>query len=366
MKLTCNRSELLSALQIVQMAVASRTTKPILSCVKAIAKDGELILMGSDLDVGIIYKLKPESIDRTGSAILPVARLVSILKESSDTSVTLVADGDTTKITIGRSKYELPGGDVDSFPDVEEPAKDSPVTIPAGVLRSMIKRTVFAAEKRENTRFAVTGVMWELAPNGLKLVATDTKRLAISEFAEDNGSEKPVSALIPVKAIQLLERNLDADGERIGVAIGHTQAFFTTDRATICTRLVEGKFPPYQQFLPKKLPIKIPLVRESFLGAIRAAAITSDQESKRVDFSFAPGKVLMESKGAESGHSEVELALPDYDGTEFTISFDPSFLTEMLRAVDDVNLVMEVTEAKDRAVIKAGDSFRYLVVPMIS
>jgi DNA polymerase-3 subunit beta len=228
----------------------------------------------------------------------------------------------------------------------------------------MIKRTAFAADKREHTRFAVTGIQWEIAPNGVKLVATDTKRLAIAEFAEDNGIADPIAALVPLKAIGLLEKNLADDGEKVSIHLTKQEALFTTERATIYTRLVEGKFPPYQQFIPKKLPIKFAVPREAFMSAIRQAAITSDQESKRVDFEFSPGKVTMQAKGPESGASVVELELPDMDH-EFDIAFDPQYLLGGLNAVDDASVNVEVTESKDRMILRVGSNWSYLLVPMV-
>jgi len=370
MKIECHRDSLLAACQIVQGAVAARTTKPILSNIKATAHDDALTLIATDHDVGVRYELRGIKVSRAGSAILPVAKLVSILRESGDTEIKIDAGKDTTHVMLGRSKYDLPGGDPEEFPEFpafDDGGKYHEVT--AGVLRTMIKRTAFAAEKRENTRFAVTGILWEAADGKAKLVATDTKRLAICEGpAEIHGEPdaKPASHLIPIKAIQLLERNLTDDGERIRISLKSNDALFQTERATIYTRLVEGKFPPYQQFIPKKLPIKLPLPAAEFLSRIRQAAITSDEETKRVDFHFEPGKLTLQARGPETGSSVVEMALPDYDGPDVEIAFDPNFVIEMLRAVDgEPTVMMEITDARDRAILRVGDSYLYLVVPMV-
>src|SRR5918994_1094469 len=158
MKVTCIREGLLTACQLVGAAVATRTTKPILSNVKAVAHDDALTLMGTDLEVGIRYELRGVKVGRAGAAILPVARLVSILRETADDEIT------------------------------------------AGVLRTMIKRTAFAADKKESTRFAVTGVLWEAENKTVRLVATDTKRLALCEGPADvHGESDPrgQSHLVP-------------------------------------------------------------------------------------------------------------------------------------------------------------------------
>lgn len=369
MNITCSRSALLAACQIVQGAVASRTTKPILSSILAERRMNVLTLTATDLDVGVRYTLPitggiVADILLEGRCILPVARLVNILRESTEAEVTIKADGDTTRVLIGRSKYELPGGDPDEFPAFPEVPTGEALNVPAGVLRTMVKRTAFAAEKRENTRFAVTGIYVEVTENQVKFVATDTKRLAIAHWDVDTPYQ--ATALIPLKAIQLLEKNLSDDAEMIRVHLTKADAMFTTANATIYTRLIEGKFPPYQQFIPKKLPIKFSINRAEFAACIRQAAITSDAESKRVDFEFGGGRVKMEAKGAETGSSVVEMDLPDFETANgFDIAFDPNYITDMLRAVDDEMVQVEVTEAKDRMIMRVGESFMYLVVPMV-
>src|SRR5687768_10668945 len=159
MKVTCIREGLLTACQLVGVAVAARTTKPILSNVKAVAHDDALTLMATDLEVGVRYELRGIDVARAGTAILPVARLVAILRESGDADVTLDATADGTLIRTSTGRFQLPGGDPDEFPDV--PTFDAGATyheVPAGVLRTMVKRTAFAADRKEGTaRWAVTG-----------------------------------------------------------------------------------------------------------------------------------------------------------------------------------------------------------------
>lgn len=362
MNITANRPELLAACQIVQAAIAQRSTKPILAHVLAVADGDTLTLTATDLDTGVRYELTGVKATQPGRCILPVARLVAILRESTDAEVSIRETGQKILVTLGRSKYELPGGDPDEFPGFPETPTGEALAVPAGVLRTMIKRTAFAAEKRENTRFAVTGILVEQAENAVKFVATDTKRLAIAEHSVDTPGK--VSALVPLKAMQLLERNLSDDAESIRIHLGTNEAMFQTARATIYTRLVEGNFPPYQQFMPKKLPVKFSVPREAFAASIRRAAITADEESKRVDFEFAPGVVKMQGRGAETGASVVEMDLPEFTGEAFEIAFDPVFILDMLKAVDDEMVQVEVTDAKDRMILRVGDSYKYLCVPM--
>jgi len=372
MKVKCQRDGLLTACQLVGVAVAARTTKPILSNVKAVAQDDALTLMATDLEIGVRYELRGIDVQRAGAAILPAARLISILRESGDADVTLDADENGTLVRTTTGRFQLPGGNPDEFPDL--PVFDPGATyheVTAGVLRTMIKRTAFAADRKEGTaRWAVTGVLWEAGDNKARLVATDTKRLAMTEGPADvhGGGEKDGKAqshLIPQKAVQLLDRSLMDEGAPIRVALRPNEALFENGPVLIHSKLVEGRFPPYRDIIPKKSAVKLGLPVADFLSRVRQAAIMTDDETKRVDFKFEPGKVTLKAQGAETGSSEVTLDLPDYAGAEVEIAFDPQYLTEMLRAVEgEPSLTLEMTDGQKPALFKVGDNYLYLVMPL--
>ncbi len=370
MKVTCQRDGLLTACQLVSAAVAARTTKPILSNVKATAEGDSLTLIAYDTEVGIRYELRGILVGTPGSAILPITHLTQILRESGDGEIRLDADEGGTLARTGSSKFQMPSYPVDEFPDV--PAFDDGGRyheVTAGVLRTMIRRTAFAADKKESTRFALSGVLWEAEGKTCKLVATDSKRLAVCEgpatlFGPPEATKG--SHLVPGKTMTLLERNLTDDGELVRVALKPNEALFQTERAMIYSRLVEGRYPPYKDIIPKRSAVKIPLPATAFLSKVRQAAIMTDDESKRVDLSFTPGKLTLQARGVETGSSEVEMALEGYtDEEERAIAFDPQYLIEFLRAVDgETTITLEMTDGTKPALFRVGENYLYLVMPL--
>ncbi|VTU00591.1 dna polymerase iii subunit beta : DNA polymerase III, beta chain OS=Rhodopirellula baltica SWK14 GN=RBSWK_02256 PE=4 SV=1: DNA_pol3_beta: DNA_pol3_beta_2: DNA_pol3_beta_3 [Gemmataceae bacterium] len=373
MKLTCPRNGLLTACQLVSAAVPARTTKEILSSIKAVAQDDALTLIAFDTEVGIRYELRGNNVSRPGAAILPINQLTDILKNCPDDEISLDTGPEVTKVKAGTSRYELPTRPVDEFPDL--PAFDDAGRyheVTAGILRAMIRRTAFAADKKDSGgRFALKGVLWEAEGRTARLVATDTKRLALCEGpASVYGPADAVKAthLVPPKAIALLERNLTDDGELVRVGLRTNDAVFQTERAMIYTTLVQGRYPPYKDIIGqtrKGAAVQIPLPVDGFLARVRQAAIVTDDESKRVDMRFSAGKVAMQARGADTGSSEVELPLPDYDGPEVSIAFDPSYLVEFLRAMEgEPTVMLEMTDGTKPALFKCGDSYVYLVMPL--
>lgn len=160
MKVVCNRKGLLEGVNLVNGVVPSRTTKEILSSIKMIAENDKVTLVGFDTEIGVRWQSRGNETERPGAAIIPVGKLGDILKNSAGDKITLDTKDDVTKVSIGRSKYELPTRNVDEFPDVPTFDNDGSYhTVTAGDLRTMLKRVAFAVDKKDSGgRFALKGV----------------------------------------------------------------------------------------------------------------------------------------------------------------------------------------------------------------
>src|SRR5262249_44604226 len=152
---------------------------------------------------------------------------------------------------------------------------------------------------KENARWAQAGVLWEMGDKEVKLVATDSRRLAMaSGSATRNGAADGKGPhIVPPRAMNLLERLLQDAGESIRVSLKANEALFKTERATVVSRLVEGRFPPYQELLTKKLPAKLTLDPPRFMNAVKQASIMAGEESKGVAFKFGKKKLTLEAQG---------------------------------------------------------------------
>ncbi len=368
MKLSCSRSALLNACNLVSAAVPSRTTKEILSCIKATAADDTLTLIGFDTEQGVRTSL-PVTVQRSESAILPIAQLLDILKNSDDEEITLDTGEDVTKVKCGTSRYELPTRPVDEFPDLPTvTTADRYHEITAGVLRTLIRRTAFAADKKESGgRFALKGILWEASGESAKLIATDTKRLAVCEgVAVVAGGAQ--SSIVPPKAIALLERSLTEDDAVVRVALRNNDAVFQVGETMIYTTLVQGRFPPYKDIIKSVsgATVSVELPVAAFLACVKRASIMSDAESKRVDMVFGADSVTMTARGVDMGSSDVTMALPTAAPIvdQITIAFDPQHVIEFLSRVDAATVTLEITDGKKPALFKCGETCLNLVMPL--
>jgi DNA polymerase-3 subunit beta len=368
MKAICHREGLLSAVQLASAALPARdVAKPILKNIKAVADDGRCTLMATDLELGIRLDVRGLTVQEPGEAILPASRLVQILREAPDEELAIEADASACVVRGRQAEFEMPSEDPAHFPDLPTFEEENYHELSAGVLREMIRRTVFATADGEGTRFSKPGVLWELEGDQVRLVATDGRRLALMQGAatgRGNHDTQGTTPIVPTKAMSLLERNLQDDEEVVCIRLRPNEALFRTERAIVYTRLVEGRFPPYRDAFPKKTAVKVPLPVPAFLAAVRQAAIMTDEDSKRVTFAFAKGKLTLEAKGATTGRSKVEMPL-EYDAKGININFDPKFVIEMLRVLpDDAELLLELVDGNSPALFRQGGDYSYLVMPL--
>jgi DNA polymerase-3 subunit beta len=366
MKVLCHREGLLSGFQLASVVVPARDVKPVLRNVKAIADADRCTLLATDLELGLRLEVRGVRVEQPGEGLLPVNRVLAILRESTDDEISIEASTQSCLIRGQFNEFEMGGEDPGDFPEVPAFTGENYHELAAGMLREMIRRTVFAAAT-ENPRYAVTGILWELEGDVARLVATDGRRLAVAQgnAVSHGGQEtKGQTHVVPTKAMQLLERNLQDPDERVRVILRPNEALFKTERAMIYSRLVEGRYPPYREVFPKKQTVKIPLGVGPFYTAVRQAAVMTDDESKKVVFSFAKKKLTLQARGPATGRSKVEMAV-DYEGKAIDLAFDPKFLTDMLRVLNvEDNLGLELVDGNSVGLFRYGEDYSYIVMPL--
>jgi DNA polymerase-3 subunit beta len=370
MKVVCHREGLLSACQLAGVAVATRDIKPVLKNLKAVVDGDRCTLMATDLELGIRLEVRGIRVDEPGEALLPTGRFVSILRESPDEEMTIEAGPDVCRVLGATNEFEMPGEDPAAFPDVPTFDQDKYHELTAGVLREMIRRTLFAAATGEQLRYgATTGILWELEGEEANLIGTDGRRLALAKgaaVAVGGHSTKGMTPVVPAKAMNLLERNLSEPEEKVHISFRSNEVLMKTERAMVYSRLVEGRFPDWRKAMPQKHAARVPLTVGPLMSAVRQAAIMTDDESKRVRFQFTKGKVTLRAQGAEAGQSRVELPV-EFSGKNLEISLDPKFVIDMLKVLEpDTALTLDLNDGAAPAVFRHEPNYVYVVVPLVA
>ncbi len=365
MKLNCHRGSLSSALQIVSGVIPARTPKEILKNVKLQVTDKEISLIGTDLETSIRYVLKDCEADAAGEVLLHTSRLQSILRELPDERVSLEVTPEALIVKGGRSRFQLGIQDPSEFPTVAAFSEENFHLIEAGAFREMIRRTIFSCDI-ESTRYALGGILVELGPNTVTMAATDSRRLAVvtSPCTTQGNVEEKKSPVIPHRAMNLLERSLSDGDEQVKLAVRGNDVVVQAGQSTLYSRVVDGRFPRYQDVIPKEFNATIDLVAGPFYSTVRQAQIVTDQESRGVDFEFSSEVLTLVSRAPDIGESRIEHPV-SYAGDEMKITFDPRFLAEFLRVLDSETLVQFcLINAQSAAVFKVGDTYTYVIMPL--
>jgi DNA polymerase-3 subunit beta len=353
---------------MVSGVVPARSPKPVLQNVKLIADDEDgSVLMGTDLEVGIRHRVLGVRVEEPGVVILPTLHIGSILRTSGDEELEVVTDNDHLVVRGQHAEFTLPMEDASLFPEVPNFAATSYHVIPANSLKKLIRRTMFATDL-ESARYALGGVLVELTAESMAMVGTDGRRLArmITAAEAENDPPAPLGTpVIPVKALKLIERNLVDDEALVHVAIqSGTAVLVRTESAVIYSRLVEGRFPRYQDVFPVNIEVKIPLEAGRLRLAVEQASIVTSNDSRGVDFQFSSGVLKLSSQAADVGSSHVELPI-DYDGKPVEITFDPRYLIDALKTLDDgTSVTAELIDSKNAAVFRTADHYTYVVMPL--
>jgi DNA polymerase-3 subunit beta len=364
MKVICNRGALLEALTVCGNVVAPRTPKPVLQCVKLTAADDRLTVSATDLEVAIRYSDSQVQIEQPGETLVPADKLRDIVRESVDDTLSIEVAQDNANIRGQDSHFKIFTQRPADFPAIPDFEGEANLEIAGGLLKQLIGQTLFAAAK-ESTRYAFNGVLLSAAAKKVSLVSTDGRRLAMAkgDLVSDKLGKEGAKAIIPAKALNLLDKLIDDPEETIGMQIRENQVIFHSPSATLTTNLVEGQFPPYDDVIPKDCDKKMIASTAEFLSAIRRAALLTTEESKGVRMHFSKKGLVLTSRSPESGEATVNFPCK-FEGADIEIGFNPSFLTDALKVVDGDEISLELTAPNRPGLLKGGANFLYVIMPV--
>lgn len=367
MRLTCDREKTLAAFQSAAAVAPARSPKPILQNVKLDAREGGAVLLATDLEVGIRVEVPGVEAEAPGSVVLPIARFGSILRESADAKLSLESDGSGVVVRGERAEFRLPAENPAEFPAVSDFTEEKYHVLPARLLQQIIRRTAFATDN-ESSRYALGGVLLELAADKITAVGTDGRRLAMMEApAQSVGGHATGDnmTIVPTRSMHLIEKLLSEPDAEIRIAARANEVLVKSPRATLYTRLVEGRFPKWRDVFPKRPDaVRIEMPVGPLYSAVRQAAIVTSEESRGVDFTFGDGKLILAGRAPELGQSRVELPIA-YDGAAVSISLDPRFFNDFLKVLEaESTFTLEIKDAESAAVCHTGDGYSYVIMPL--
>jgi DNA polymerase-3 subunit beta len=367
MQIVCSKAELLKGIQIVQSAVSSKSTLPVLSNILIETRTNQLKLAATDLEVGVRCLIKAEVV-KEGALTVPAKTFSDFVRTLPDNQEIKISTEDATRMEVksGKTRCVLLGLPKEDFPVLPEFPEDSAVTIETKTLLQMIRKTSFAASTDE-TRYILNGVYFMLDKGTARMVATDGRRLAFMACPVQD-KKTNVAVIIPSKAIREVERLLTTEGmgaDHIKISITENQVAFKMGETVVISRLIDGHFPNYDQVIPKTAEIRLQLAAKDLLTMTQRAALGSGERGGAVRFSLEKGR--LRATGSAQGRVEVEDELPvDYSGANLEIAFNPQFVLDVLKNGDASQVYLELTTSLNPGVIRpVGDEeMLSVIMPM--
>ena len=375
MKFEIMRDQLLDGLSDIMKAISQKVAIPILTGIKIEVDDRGVTMTGSDSDITICTFIPAEEdgeqiiqVTEKGSIVLQARVFNEIVRKLPTNNVTIeVANGLQTHIRSGKSEFHLIGSDPDEYPVLPDVKDEYRFSLPADLMKSIIRETVFAVSQQE-TRPILTGVRWEGVDNQLSCVATDSHRLARRLTVPEEMPEIPFSVVIPGKSLQELNKILPDNTESVDIVIADQQVLFKTRNVLFYSRLLEGNYPDTSRLIPSEYKTSVTVNGKLLLQAIdRASLLAREERNNIVRFSANEEKVIeISSNSPEVGKVEELIEAISVTGEELKISFSAKYMMDALKAIDGQDVTIQFTGPMRPFILKSvdDDSILQLILPV--
>jgi DNA polymerase-3 subunit beta len=366
MKFTITREQFQEGLQAVAASVPTKTTLPVLSNILIEAYRDGVRLSGTDLDIAV-STMVPASVDQEGSITVPARKLAEIVREFPNASIRVTATGEQ-RVTIecGRSKFRLLGLPKDEFPAFPAVKFDGGWRAAAGNVQKLIQHVAFAASTEES-RPILNGVLWELRPDRMRMVATNGHRLARMDVPAAAQGGAQADLIVPPKALEQIRKLFGAD-EELEIARSENHLGFRSIVTQIYTRLIEGPYPNYEQVIPRENDKVMTADKSAFTSALRRMSIVASDQTHRIRMAFANGSCKLSVQTPDLGEAQEEVTVT-YEGDALEIGFNAAYLLEVLKYMptDEIRMTFKAPERAATCEPVGWDdpaSFLSLVMPL--
>ena len=364
MRFTISREKLQEGLAAVTASIPAKTTLPVLANILVETTERGIRLSGTDLDIAVSTEVVAD-VETQGAITIPAKKLGEIARELPPSPVKISASGEQrVSLECGRSRFKLLGLPRDEFPSFPTVRFAESWKVRSGDLQKLISHTSFAVSTEES-RPILNGVLWELRPEFMRMVATNGHRLSKMELAIASVGAPSSDLIVPPKALDQIRRLFPAD-EELEIARGDNHLGFRSPFTSVFTRLIEGPYPNYEQVIPKDNE-KIAIAdKQALAGALKRMSVIASDQTHRIRMSFNAGMVKFSVQTPDLGEAQDELPVR-YDGDPLDIGFNATYLLEILKYIptEEVKMTFKAPERAATFEPEAwNDSAKFLALVM--
>ncbi len=362
MKFTCNKSDINEAINIVLKAVPGKTTMPILECVVIEAFDNELKLTTNDMSLGIETRFTA-NVEEEGIILVNAKMISEIIRKLPDEDVYFEADNNENILLFcGKAKFNLSGKNHEEFPMLPKIEKEKKIVISQFTLKEMIRQTIFSISNNENNKI-LTGELFEINGDEFKIASLDLHRVSIRKI-QLKESYDDIKAVIPGKTLSEVSKILTGGmDDEVEIFFTKNHVLFELGKTIIISRLIEGNFYNINQMLTNDYETKVTVNKRELLDCIdRATLLLREAENKPVIMNVKSDEIKMEMN-TKIGSMDENIGIQK-EGKDLRIAFDPKFLIDVLRVIDEEEVNLYLFNSKAPCFIRDDNSYIYLILPV--
>ena len=363
MKLSAARDVLLKPLQAVIGVVERRQTMPILSNVLLVAKNGQLSVTATDLEVELVAETDVD-VESGGEITVSGRKLLDICRALPESAVVSVSvSGEKLHVRSGRSKSALATLPAAEFPTVEEIKAAQTITVDQAVMGRLIEKTHFS-KAQQDVRYYLNGMLLETGGKHLRTVATDGHRLALSQAELDGAELEEQQVIVPRKGVLELQRLLSGEGS-VDIVLGANHVRVQLEGIRFTSKLIVGRLPEYDRVIPQDSSNELSADREVLKGALQRTAILSNEKYRGIRLIIRDNGVVLQAHNPEQEEAEEELEV-SYGGEDIEIGFNVNYLLDALGAVESDEVALSVVDSNSSCLIRepGNDDCKFVVMPM--
>ena len=362
MKFSVAREALLKPLQAVIGVVERRQTMPILSNILLVAREGQLSVTATDLEVELVAQTEVEA-ESGGEITVSGRKLLDICRALPEGEVVSVSvSGEKMAVRAGRSRFNLATLPAAEFPVVEDIKAGQSITVGQETLGRLFDKTHFSMAQQD-VRYYLNGLLLETGGGQLRAVATDGHRLALCQ-ADVDGELDEQQVIVPRKGVLELQRLLTGEGN-VDVVLGANHVRIQLDGIRFTSKLIDGRFPEYDRVIPRDSSNEVRSDRTVLRGGLQRTAILSNEKYRGIRLIIRDDALVLQAHNPEQEEAEEELEV-SYKGDDIEIGFNVNYLLDAIGAVDGEEVALSVVDSNSSCLIRAPgqDDCKFVVMPM--
>ena len=373
MKAILSKKNIEQGIALAAKAISSKTPFPIISHFLLEAKNNRLKISATDLEIGIEISVKAD-IEEDGSFTVPARTFQDIISLTDGDSIFLYKNEDSSnlEITSTSSSCNIMTLNSDEFPLMPHSDDEPILSMLQKDLKDAVKGIIFSIAAQEETRAVLTGVLIIVKNNSARFVATDGKRLAISDVPVSSNFEEEVSYIIPGKTLSEISKSITNPEEYVYVGIKNSQIFFNMGDVLVISRLLEGNYPKFEQVIPSSSENKITINRNEFMSSLKYILVMAQEKNfpKLIKVKFTNGKLILKSNTPDLGSASREIDC-NFEGEDIEIAFNGQYFLDVLSVLKSENILFEFTNDTSPGVIRpleenvSNENYMCVIMPIV-